>query len=73
MAGPDIDYIVKETEGATQAFLKELVQRGLQFALEAGRTTGSSVSPISDDFAAALREIRAFDSKAARVITGFRT
>ena len=73
MADADIDHVVRETEGVTQAFLKELVQRGLQFAIESGRVSADGVSPTSNDFDAALAEMRAFDSKAARAITGFRT
>lgn len=72
MAEADVQHVVKETDGVTQAFLKELVHRGLQFAVEAGRISGDSLTPIAQDFDAALAEMRAFDSKAARAITGFR-
>jgi hypothetical protein len=71
--GVDLDEVVKRTDGATQAYLKELSHRALQFALEAGRTTDEHVlRPTTIDFIAALGEINSFDSKAARSITGFR-
>ena len=72
MSEADVEHVVSETDGVTQAFLKQLVQRGLQFAVEAGRTVGDVATPLASDFDAALREMRAFDSKAARSITGFR-
>jgi SpoVK/Ycf46/Vps4 family AAA+-type ATPase len=68
----DLDRVVRETDGATQAFLKELVHRALQFCVEAGRSRGARATPTTADFSAALAEIRAFDAKATRVITGFR-
>jgi hypothetical protein len=46
--------------------------RALQFALEANRYTVERLRPTTADFLAALDEINAFDSKAARSITGFR-
>jgi SpoVK/Ycf46/Vps4 family AAA+-type ATPase len=70
--GVDLDEIVRKTDGATQAYLKELCHRALQFALEADRLTDDVLRPATADFAAALDEINAFDSKAARSITGFR-
>jgi ATP-dependent 26S proteasome regulatory subunit len=71
--GVDLDEVVKRTDGATQAYLKELSHRALQFALEAGRTTDEHLlRPTTTDFTAALGEINSFDSKAARSITGFR-
>jgi hypothetical protein len=68
----DIERLVRDTEGASQAFLKELAHRALQCAVEAGRADGSRATPMAADFATALDEIRAFDGKAARAITGFR-
>lgn len=73
MTESEVDHVVKQTDGVTQAFLKELVQRGLQFAVEAGRTSADKVTPKSEDFDAALAEMRAFDNRAARAITGFRS
>ena len=73
MTEESVDHVVKATEGVTQAFLKELVQRGLQFAIESGRVDADKVTPSAEDFDAALSEMRAFDSKAARAITGFRS
>lgn len=68
----DLDQIVKETDGSTQVFLKELVHRALQFAVEADRTDGPRVKPTTHDFTLALQEIRAFDGRAVRNVTGFR-
>lgn len=69
----DIDEVVKRTDGATQAYLKELSHRAFQFALEANRFTDDQrLRPTTSDFIAALGEINAFDNKAARSITGFR-
>ena len=68
----NLELLVQETEGATQVFLKELVQRALQFTVEAGRRDGSRAEPSTEDFVAALAEIRAFDGKAVRNVTGFR-
>jgi hypothetical protein len=71
--GVDLDEVVKRTDGATQAYLKELSHRALQFALEAGRTTDEHLlRPTTTDVTAALGEINSFDSKAARSITSFR-
>jgi len=68
----DLDCVVKDTDGATQAFLKELVHRALQFAVEGGRTEDARVLPTTGDFSSALAEMRAFDSKSTRAISGFR-
>jgi hypothetical protein len=68
----DLDRVIRDTDGASQAFLKELVHRALQIAVEAGRSTGSQVKPASIDFAVALEQMRSADGKAARAITGFR-
>ena len=68
----DLDCVVKDTDGATQAFLKELVHRALQFAVEGGRIEDARVLPTTGDFSSALAEMRAFDSKSTRAITGFR-
>ena len=65
----DLDCVVKDTDGATQAFLKELVHRALQFAVEGGRTEDARVLPTTGDFSSALA---AFDSNSTRAITGFR-
>jgi hypothetical protein len=40
--------------------------------VEAKRDTTSPATPTTSDFDAALAEIRAFDGRATRVITGFR-
>jgi hypothetical protein len=69
----DLDAVVRDTDGASQAFLRELVQRALQFAVEADQLDGGRVLPRAQDFSAALAEMRAFDDKAVRSITGFRT
>jgi cell division protease FtsH len=68
----DLTTVVRATDGSTQAFLKELVNRALQFSVEQGRSSGTRIAPATEDFEAALSEIRAFDGKATRVITGFR-
>jgi cell division protease FtsH len=68
----DLDQIVRETDGSTQVFLKELVHRALQFAVEADRTEGHRVKPTTHDFIRALQEIRTFDGRAVRNVTGFR-
>jgi hypothetical protein len=68
----DLGTVVTRTEGASQAFLKELVQRALQFAVEGGRAEGDRLNPRIEDFMAGLKEMTAFDDKAVRGITGFR-
>lgn len=69
----DLEAVVGDTDGASQAFLKELVQRALQFAVEADQLENDRICPRTQDFRAALAEMRAFDDKSVRVITGFRT
>jgi len=63
---------VTATDGASQAFLKELVNRALQFSIEGGRARDGKASPTLSDFDAALKEIRSFDNRSTRAITGFR-
>ena len=60
------------TDGASQAFLKELVHRALQFSIEGGRSQDGKASPALSDFDAALKEIRTFDNRSTRAINGFR-
>jgi hypothetical protein len=70
----DLDQIVKNTEGATQAFLKELVFRSIQFASEHSEATSPGQLGLSNlDFDNALTEMRKSAGHAGEAIIGFHT
>ena len=67
----DADKLVRESRGATQAFLKEWVHRAVQIACERLLSIDQSVELANDDFAAAMSEMRKFSEGATGRIIGF--
>lgn len=70
MAEVDLDRLVRESAGATQAFLKEWVFRGLQIASER-LDTPAPVCPTTEDFMEGLAEMQAERDDASGRIIGF--
>ncbi len=70
----DISEIVAKTEGVTQAFIKELVYRAVQFSSE--RSSASAADNLNlknKDFDDALTEMRKSAGNAGEAIIGFHT
>lgn len=68
----DIDELVRISEGATQAFLKEWVLRAVQVACE--RETSVSVATLRDaDFREAMDEMKSDTEDASSRIVGFKS
>lgn len=73
-AAVDLDRLVRDSEGATQAFLKEWVHRAVQFgSLRAAEGAGGAgpLALTTADFEAALREMTAFSAASTARIIGF--
>ncbi|MFQ5731795.1 MAG: AAA family ATPase [Planctomycetaceae bacterium] len=68
----DLDAVVTETRGTSQAFLKELIYRAVQIALEDPGHNGDTVTLRNPDFTTAMKEMTRFDAKATGSIMGFR-
>jgi SpoVK/Ycf46/Vps4 family AAA+-type ATPase len=65
----DIDKLVEDSEGATQAFLKEWVYRAIQVACERLSSSQQKAKLHDDDFAIALTEMSRFlDGSDGRII-----
>lgn len=67
-----MEDLVELTEDTSQAFLKELVFRAVQVALEDPNRERQPVRPEFSDFQAAMDEITRFDTNMTRSIVGFR-
>jgi AAA+ superfamily predicted ATPase len=68
----DLDKVVNKTDGATQAFLKELVFRTIQIASESGSVRhAGSLKLTNDVFDLALNEMRKSAGSAGESIIGF--
>jgi AAA+ superfamily predicted ATPase len=67
----NIDGLVQQSEGATQAFLKEWVHRAVQVASERLDETTSAVELRDDDFREAMDEMRRFTEGSTAKIIGF--
>jgi SpoVK/Ycf46/Vps4 family AAA+-type ATPase len=70
-AALDLDKLVAESEGTTQAFLKEWVHRSVQLASERPHTQPSGVELRNKDFRAALAEMKSFSEGTTGQIIGF--
>ncbi len=68
----DADKLVRDSRGATQAFLKEWVHRSVQIACERVLSINQAVELTNDDFAAAMNEMRKFSEGETGRIIGFR-
>lgn len=72
LGGLDLDKIVDQTEGVTQAFLKELIFRAIQFASEKEETRDpESLKLTNSIFDRALTEMRKSAGTAGESIIGF--
>jgi SpoVK/Ycf46/Vps4 family AAA+-type ATPase len=67
----DMDRLVAESDGATQAFLKEWVHRAVQIALERVGNPSDGPSVSNEDFRHALSEMRKFSEGSTGRIIGF--
>lgn len=67
----DADKLVRDSRGATQAFLKEWVHRSVQIACERVQSMDQTLDLTNDDFAAAMSEIRKFSEGDTGRIIGF--
>lgn len=73
-AGVFLEKLVEETEGATQAFLKELVFRAVQIASDKACLNPGDKLVIHDEHCrAAITQIRRNSGKSGAGILGFRT
>lgn len=67
----NFDDLVRESEGATQAFLKEWGHRAVQIALERLAPPDSALELRNDDFRHAMTEMRRFSEGSTGKIIGF--
>ena len=70
-ADVDLDMLVADTEGATQAFLKEWVHRAVQVACERLDTASQKAELQNSDFVAAMQEMQRFLDGSDGKIIGF--
>jgi ATP-dependent 26S proteasome regulatory subunit len=68
----DLDSLVRDSEGATQAFLKEWVHRAVQVGSERVTGPSDSLELKTADFNEALREMRMHSTGSTARIIGFR-
>jgi len=69
----DMDMLVHDSKGATQAFLKEWVHRSVQFALERLEGSQPDIELVNEDFRRAMSEMRKFSQGETGRIIGFHT
>jgi AAA+ superfamily predicted ATPase len=69
----DVDKLVAESDGATQAFLKEWVHRSVQIATERLASQYVELELQNEDFREAMREMRRFSEGSTGRIIGFHT
>ena len=67
----DLDQLVTESSGATQAFLKEWVHRSVQIALERLGDENQELELRNDDFSRAMEEMKKFSEGSTGRIIGF--
>jgi hypothetical protein len=67
----DVDLLVRDSKGATQAFLKEWVHRSVQIALERFDGRGKNIEVSNEDFKRAMAEMRSFSEGETGRIIGF--
>ncbi len=66
-----LDRLVQQSEGATQAFLKEWVHRAVQIASERLDKSSSALELRDNDFREAMDEMRRFTDGSSAKIIGF--
>ncbi|MFT7575626.1 MAG: ATP-dependent 26S proteasome regulatory subunit [Alphaproteobacteria bacterium] len=67
----DVEQLVRDSDGATQAFLKEWTYRAVQIACERLETASEKAELRDDDFSEALNEMRRFLDGSDGKIIGF--
>lgn len=67
----ELDKLVQQSEGGTQAFLKEWVHRAVQIASERLNESSSALELRNDDFRNAMDEMRRFSEGSTARIIGF--
>lgn len=67
-----VDELVARTEGVTQAFLKELVYRGVQIATESQAVGPEPLALTNQHFKDALEEMKRSAGRTGEAIIGFR-
>jgi cell division protease FtsH len=73
IAAVDLDHIVRQTEGTSQAFLKEYVLRAVQVAAGAAGYSERPVALRTEHFDTAFDELTSHGDPAGHSIMGFRT
>lgn len=68
----NLDSLVDDSEGATQAFLKEWVHRAVQVGSERMSRSTDDLALTTADFEEALREMKAYSAGSTARIIGFR-
>ena len=68
----NMDELVGQTEGATQAFLKELVYRAVQIATESQSVSSEFLALSNEHFREALEEMKSSAGHSGEAIIGFR-
>lgn len=71
VSGLELDGLVQQSEGATQAFLKEWVHRAVQIASERLSDFTSRLELRDNDFRCAMEEMRRFSEGSTARIIGF--
>jgi SpoVK/Ycf46/Vps4 family AAA+-type ATPase len=71
VSGLELDGLVQQSEGATQAFLKEWVHRAVQIASERLSDSTSKLELRNNDFRCAMDEMRRFSEGSTARIIGF--
>lgn len=67
----DMDMLVRDSKGTTQAFLKEWVHRSVQIALERIDNEQKAIKLKNDDFERAMTEMRRYSEGETGRIIGF--
>jgi SpoVK/Ycf46/Vps4 family AAA+-type ATPase len=70
-AAVDVDHLLRLSDGATQAFLKEWVFRAVQFAVERLNESNEDLVLQTDDFDRSMEEMRKYTEKSTAKIIGF--
>ena len=73
MDGLDMERLVEQSDGATQAFLKEWVHRAVQFAVERVDEESQPIELKNADFDASIDEMKRYSPGTTGRIIGFHT
>ena len=71
LANVDMEKLVRDSQGATQAFLKKWVHRAVQIASERIAADDKIIELRDEDFSTAMREMRKFSEGETGRIIGF--